>query len=335
MALQQSKITRSKTIGHSYDLDCIRIAKQLSVLVLLVFGVLLLMGILNRSGKLPNDAQLGDPDATIISAKARLATQSVQQKIAFIGDSSCLVNIHIPTMLENGIDAVNLGTLSYLGIDSFGLLAQRFCQGKTDPNIVLVLHPECLRMVESSSIHRAMLLAALGQKEDHPAPFGLDEIRQITIDEFKSRMVDGWLPSPLKGRLGYRYGFTHSLRDSIMSSGGFMEETSVFDKKVSHGSSEYRVARRIQDECMKFRSYLPKGARVRLLISPVPASHASRAHAATVLDMGKQVETWLRADGPLLMLPSVMPDSEFGTITHLLPKSAREYTRQLCGIGLN
>ena len=114
-----------------------------------------------------------------------------------------------------------------------------------------------------------------------------------------------------------------------------MEETSVFDKKVSHGSSEYRVARRIQDECMKFRSYLPKGARVRLLISPVPASHASRAHAATVLEMGKQVETWLRADGPLLMLPSVMPDSEFGTITHLLPKSAREYTRQLCSIGLN
>ena len=279
---------------------------------------------------MPKKSQLGDPDSTIISTKARLATVSTQKRIAFVGDSSCLVNIHIPTLKDNGIDAINLGTLSYLGIDSFGLLAQRFCQNKPDTQIFLVLHPECLRIVESSSQHRMILMEALNQATDSSTQFQLESLRKITVDEFRSRLLDGWLPTPMKGRLGFRYGFTHNLREEISSAGGFMEETAKFDPSISHGSSEYRIARRIQNECTQFRSYLPKGVRVRLLVSPVPQSHANRGHEKRVLEMQSELERWIQTDSPSLNMPMVLPDSNFGTVTHLLPTSAREYTRQLC-----
>ena len=119
-----------------------------SVLIILVWALV-------RSGLLPEDAYLSNPDSAIISTKALLASQSPKKSIAFVGDSSCLINIDIPTLKDHGIDAVNLGTLSYLSIDSFGRLAQRFCEGKPSPEIILVVHPECLRLTETSAEHRA------------------------------------------------------------------------------------------------------------------------------------------------------------------------------------
>lgn len=237
--------------------------------------------------------QLGDPDSTIISTKARLATVSNQKRIAFVGDSSCLVNIHIPTLKDNGIDAINLGTLSYLGIDSFGLLAQRFCQNKPDTQIFLVLHPECLRIVESSSEHRMILMEALDQATDSSTQFQLESLRKITVDEFRSRLLDGWLPTPMKGRLGFRYGFTHNLREEISSAGGFMEETAKFDPSISHGSSEYRIARRIQSECTQFRSYLPKrspSAPFGISGSSVPCESGAREKSTRDAERAREMD---------------------------------------------
>jgi len=317
-------------VGQVYLVNPIILLRQFAAIILIFLGVFLIMWIANWSGFMPNKSQLGDPDSTIISAKARLATTSIQKRIAFVGDSSCLVNIHIPTMNENGMDAINLGTLSYLGIDSFGLLAQRFCQDKPDAQIFLVLHPECIRMVASSSEHRKILMEALNQSTGLSTPFQLSNLRKITVDEFSSRLLDGWLPTPIKGQLGVRYGFTLNLADEVFSSGGFMEETGKFDASISHGSSDYRIARRIQNECTLFRSYLPKGVKVHLLVSPIPQSHATRGHEKKVLEMQNEIGNWIQAKNPSFNLPTVLPDSSFGTVTHLLPNSAREYTRQLC-----
>ena len=317
-----------REVSHVYSVNPIVLSKQFASILLIFIGLFIVMWIANRSGVMPKKAQLGDPDSTIISTKARLAT-TTEKHIAFVGDSSCLVNIHIPTLKDNGIDAVNLGTLSYLGIDSFGLLAQRFCKNKPDTQIFLVLHPECLRIVESSIEHRMILNEALDLVTDSSTQFQLGSLRKVTVDEFRSRLLDDWLPTAMKGRLGYRYGFTHNLRNEISSAGGFMEETAKFDPSISNGSSEYRIARRIQDECIQFRSYLPKGTRVRLLISPIPQSHAIRGHEKRVVEMQSELEKWIKADNSSVNMPTVLPDLSFGTVTHLLPNSAREYTRQL------
>ena len=255
MAYQQHQSATPQEVGHVYLVNPTVLSKQFASILLMLLGLFLIMWIANWSGVMPKKPQLGDPDSTIISTKAQLATTATEKHIAFVGDSSCLVNIHIPTMKEYGIDAVNLGTLSYLGIDSFGLLAQRFCQNKPDAEIFLVVHPECIRMVESSSEHRLILM---------------------------------------------------------------------------HGSSEYRIARRIQSECIQFRSYLPKGVKVRLLVSPIPQSHSIRGHEKRVLEMQSELEKWIQTDNSSVNMPTVLPNSSFGTVTHLLPNSAREYTRQLC-----
>jgi hypothetical protein len=316
--------------GHIYLVNPVTLARQFVSIFLIVLVLFLAMWMANGSGMLPKKSQLDNADSAIISTKARMATTSNQKRIAFVGDSSCLVNIHIPTMKDNGIEAINLGTLSFLGIDSFGLLAQRFCQSKPDAQIFLVLHPECIRMVESSSEHRKILMEALDQSTDGSTQFELSKLRRITVDDFSSRLFSGWLPTPIKGQLGYRYGFTHNLRNEIFAAGGFMEETGRFGASVSLNSSEYRIARRIQSECTLFRSYLPKGVKVRLLVSPIPQSHATRGHEKQVREMQSEIEKWIQADNPSVKMPSVLSDSNFGTVTHLLPNSAREYTRQLC-----
>jgi hypothetical protein len=330
MLHQKHQSAVPQEVGHVYLVNPVALAKQFASILLIFLALYLAMWIANGSGILGKKYQLGDPDSTIISTKVQLAATSSKKRIAFVGDSSCLVNIHIPTMKENGIEAINLGTLSYLGIDSFGLLAQRFCQDKPDAQIFVVLHPECIRMVASSSEHRKILMEALNQSTDRSTPFQLSNLRKITVDEFSSRLLEGWLPTPIKGQLGFRYGFTHNLTDEVFSSGGFMEETRKFDASISHGSSDYRIARRIQNECTLFRSYLPKGIKVHLLVSPIPQSHATRGHEKKVLEMQNEIGNWIQAENPSFNLPTVLPDSSFGTVTHLLPNSAHEYTRQLC-----
>jgi len=332
MLHQQQHSDAPREVGHVYLLNPIVLWKQFSAILMILLGLFFLMWLANWSGLMPKKTHLGDPDSTIISAKAQLATTSTDKRIAFVGDSSCLVNIHIPTLKNNGIDAINLGTLSYLGVDSFGRLAQRFCQEKSNAQVYLVLHPECIRIVESSSVHQMILLEALGQKNDQSTPMELGDFRKITVDDFRSRLLDGWLPTPLKGRLGYRYGFTHNLKYEVRSAGGFMEETAQFDASISQGSSEYRIARRIQSECTQFRSFLPKGVQVRLLVSPIPQSHATRGHEKRMLEIQSEIEKWLQADEKSINMPSVLPDSSFGTVTHLLPNSARDYTRQLASM---
>jgi len=286
-------------MGHRYFLKVGELGRYLAwmmgtfvVLTTLVWGLI-------RGGLLPAEAHLSNPDSAIISTKALLASQTTGKSIAFVGDSSCLINIDIPTLRNHGIDAVNLGTLSYLSIDAFGRLAQRFCEGKSSPEVILVVHPECLRLTEPSMEHRAILESALS------------------------------IPGvPGEGLSGNRFQ-RETLSSRLLATGGTMEETATFDPRSPHGSAEYRLARRIRGECEAFRGLLPKGVRVRLVISPIPQSHALKTHQATVSQIQRDVAAWLDAGDPALSMPTILPDSEFGTITHLLPHSARNYSEGL------
>lgn len=316
-------------MGHRYFLKVGELGRYLAwmmgtfvVLTTLVWGLI-------RGGLLPAEAHLSNPDSAIISTKALLASQTTGKSIAFVGDSSCLINIDIPTLRNHGIDAVNLGTLSYLSIDAFGRLAQRFCEGKSSPEVILVVHPECLRLTEPSMEHRAILESALSIPGVPGEGLSGNRFQRETFDGLRNRVLDRWIPTPLRGRMGSRYGFTRDLSSRLLATGGTMEETATFDPRSPHGSAEYRLARRIRGECEAFRGLLPKGVRVRLVISPIPQSHALKTHQATVTQIQRDVAAWLDAGDPALSMPTILPDSEFGTITHLLPHSARNYSEGL------
>lgn len=316
-------------IGHRYSLKLGDLGRYLAWIMATFMALTTAVWVSIRGGLMPEEAHLSNPDSAIISTKALLASRSTRQSIAFVGDSSCLINIDVPTLRNHGIEAVNLGTLSYLTIDSFGRLAQRFCEGKPRPEIFLVVHPECLRLTEPSVEHRAILEASLAPRGIPIEGGSGHRFQRETFDGLRNRLLDRWIPTPLRGRMGSRYGFTGDLRSGLLATGGTMDETASYDPGTPHGSAEYRLARRIRGECDAFRALLPKGVRVRLILSPVPQSHALKSHHATVSQIHRDVSTWLDAVSSEVSMPTVLPDSEFGTVTHLLPHAAKKYSEIL------
>lgn len=329
MPTNDLKASGGPPTGHHYLLKVGELGRHLAWTVVTFAVLMILVWALVRSGLLPEEAYLSNPDSAIISTKALLASRSPGKPIAFVGDSSCLINIDIPTLKNHGIDAVNLGTLSYLSIDSFGRLAHRFCEGKPSPEIILVVHPECLRLAESSAEHRAILESAMSIQGSPVEGLNGNRFQRETFDGLRNRFLDRWIPTPLRGRMGSRYGFTGDLRSRLLATGGTMEETATFDPGSPHGSAEYRLAPRIRGECEAFRALLPKGVRVRLIVSPIPQSHALKSHQGTVSQIQKNVGSWLDAGSPGFSMPTVLPDSEFGTVTHLLPHSSKTYSESL------
>ena len=329
MPTDDLKASGDPATGHQYLLNVGELVRYLAWTVVTFSVLMILVWALVRSELLPKEAYLSNPDSAIISTKALMASRSPGKSIAFVGDSSCLINIDIPTLKNHGIDAVNLGTLSYLSIDSFGRLAQRFCEGKPSPEIILVVHPECLRLTETSAEHRAILDSAMSIQGTPVGGLNGNRFQRETFDGLRNRFLDRWIPTPLRGRMGSRYGFTGDLRSRLLAAGGTMDETATFDQGSPHGSAEYRLAPRIRGECEAFRALLPKGVRVRLIVSPIPQSHALKSHQATVSQILQNVGSWLDAGSPGFSMPTVLPDSEFGTITHLLPHSSKTYSESL------
>lgn len=315
--------------SHAYRFDRQDLARNLAMTVgLVLMAGLTALGLL-RSGLGGKPALLGDADATILATKARIASEPSEARVAFVGDSSCLINVDIPTLRAAGIEAVNLGTLSYLGLDAFGLLARRFCEGRSRAEVVLVVHPECLRLAQPSADHRRILETALGLGESAWSFHSGSVAEALGFEELRSRWLDRAWPTPLRGGLGARYGFTRDLGRELFDHGGTLEETAQYEPGRSRDSAEYRIAPRIRPECERFRKLLPPGTRLRLVVSPVPQSHALRRHEATVSEMSATVAASLGAEGLRDPMPSILPDADFGTTTHLRPEAARRYTQRL------
>lgn len=315
--------------SHAYRFDHRDLARNVAATVgLVLLAGLVMLGLLHTrlAGK---PALLGDADSTLLATKALIASEASEARIAFVGDSSCLMNVDVPTLRVAGIEAVNLGTLSYLGLDAFGLLARRFCEGHSPAEIVLVVHPECLRLARPSAEHQRMLETALGLGEPAWNLRTGSAAEALGFEEARARWLDRVLPTPLRGGLGARYGFTRDLQRELLGNGGTLEETAQYVAAASTASAEYRIAPRIRPECERFRQLLPPGTRLRLMISPVPRSHALRRHEATVSDMAATVAASLGAEGLRDRMPSILPDTDFGTTTHLRPEAARRYTRRL------
>ncbi len=315
--------------SHAYRFNRRDLARNLAATVgLVLLAGLVALGLL-RTGLAGKPALLGDADSTILVTKARLASESSKARFAFVGDSSCLINVDIPTLRAAGIEAVNLGTLSYLGLDAFGLLARRFCESHGGAEVILVVHPECLRLAQPSAEHRKILETGLDLTEPTRNFHTGSVAEALGFEDARARWIDRALPTPLRGGLGARYGFTRDLQRELLSHGGTLEETAQSMAVASTASAEYRIAPRIRSECERFRKLLPPGTRLRLVISPVPRSLALRRHEATVSEMAATVAASLGAEGLRDPLPSILPDTDFGTITHLRPEAARRYTQRL------
>jgi len=314
--------------SHVYEIGGAGLAANLAGTLGVVLVIGLVVGLFLRSPLAPGPSFSSDPDSAIIATKVALARNSAAAQVALVGDSSCLIDLDVATLEAScPLAVVNLGTLSYLSLDAFGLLAGEFSKGKEAPKVVLVVHPDGLRIASPSPAHRAILDSALGLGPAAMLQTNENLSAWLGFDEFRVRVSDRWIPHPLRGNFGDRYGFTADLRESLVRRKGTMDELARFDAGENHSSPEYRLANRIESECRQFRAALPPGARIRVIVTPVPQSHALKSHEQTVQEMRTQLEEWLGAETPSFDLPLVLPDADFGTVTHLTPDGAARYSR--------
>lgn len=313
--------------SHHYDPGLPSALTGIGITLGVLAGLSLAIAGWVRTGFAPAPRFHSDPDSTIIAAKVRLATSETNHTLAFVGDSSCLINVDTESLKRAGHPAVNLGTLSYLGLDAFGLIAQRSLRIHPSARLLLVVHPDCLRMTSPSEPHRAILEAALGGSRTAELRPNNPLAEFLGFEELRSRLIDRVLPEPLKGRLGTRYGFTEDLERSLLARFGTMDETSPGLSPTDRASAEYRLAARIEGECRRFRDGLPGTVRLGVIVSPVPRSHALRRHTEIGREMLSKMEGWLGVTVPFPEMPWVLEDGDFGTVTHLRPEAARRYSR--------
>jgi len=129
-------------------------------------GLVLMAGLaalgLLRSGLGGKPALLGDADTTILATKARIASEPSEARVAFVGDSSCLINVDIPTLRAAGIEAVNLGTrVGDLSAGPAQMIDDAIAYFQPD-EVVLVVHPSTQRhWSEDGLITRALTTYAV------------------------------------------------------------------------------------------------------------------------------------------------------------------------------
>ena len=115
MPTDDLKASGDPATGHQYLLNVGELVRYLAWTVVTFSVLMILVWALVRSELLPKEAYLSNPDSAIISTKALMASRSPGKSIAFVGDSSCLINIDIPT-LKNYLKFEYEGEI----IDNFG-----------------------------------------------------------------------------------------------------------------------------------------------------------------------------------------------------------------------
>ena len=205
--------------------------------------------------------------------------------VILVGDSSCLMDVSAEDLTRHlGQSALNLGLLSYLDLPSFGILVRNCAHANPErlETVVLLLHPESLRLQTPSAYHRAQLEDYLAGR-DARATVGIAGRLQTALGAnlARGRLVARLIPTPLSGVYGRFYGFTHDFSRWLRAHRGSAIDPQRFDRTKAQGNAEYRLAQRLESESRLFRQCVPSGVRLVVGLTPVPRSFVGPDHEAT------------------------------------------------------
>ena len=319
--------------SHTYDFRAAAVARILAPALapVAVFAVLMHFGA--RANMLPKPRPTLDIDRTILVHKAEASRSEHDAQVLLIGDSSCLIDV---TACQLGdatrMPALNLGTLSYLGLESHATLLREYFSVNTGRvhTVVLLMHPEALRLGASGGYHAAVLTHFL-RGEDHAIrSTARDHVSYwLGFDFFRNRLLTRALPTPLAGAYGRRYGFASDLENSLRMNCGSLVDP---ERRKFQGNPEYRLAPQFEKTSLAFRAAIPAPVQLLVGITPIPASYAPRDYAQTHIQILNHWQQWLQPATVLSNLPPTMPDHLFMSVTHLTEAGARQYTSQLAEI---
>jgi hypothetical protein len=318
--------------SHTYSFTFKKVAAHLAV-VLVPLGLFSLgMHFGAAASLLPGPFPALDTDRTILVHQAEASRRADAADVLLIGDSSCLMNVSALELgrgLE-GSKALNLGTLSYLDLEAFGLMLEKYLAVNAGElrAVVLLMHPEALRRPDGTDYHTQSLLHYYSGL-DYCGPGTERLFCALGVEIFRGRILSRAVPRPLPGAFGRYYGFTHDLWKHLSKEHGSALDPNVFDPTTASGPAEYRLARNLEVSSHNFRQIVPEGVALIVGITPVPESQAGAGFEKRRAEMLETFGKWLKADVCLNGLPSTFPDALFASSTHLNADGVVIYTELL------
>jgi hypothetical protein len=315
--------------SHEYQFrlaDVLQLTGPL-LLVVLVFAGFMHLG--TRLHLLPRPRPTHDLDHTILIHQAETARQSHPADLVLLGDSSCMMDASAKSLGEQlHCTSLNLGLVSYVDVTAYARMLLTYA--KANPGcpraVVLLMHPEALRRPGPDPRYVVFLQSAL--QGDPPNRLG-ESVNPfnawVGVDTFRSSFLSRWVPAPLPGNYGKRYGFTADVERFLDANHGSLFDP---DPQKFQGNAEYRLARQLEAASRAFKAALPANIKLYAAITPVPAGFPPSANYVSVhAQMLKQWSQWLGAEP--LPLPATLPDRMFKKTTHLNEEGVQVYTEQL------
>ncbi len=281
-------------------------------------------------GWLPAPRPILDMDRTVLLHQAWAVRQPRTADVVLLGDSSCLMDVWAADLGRRlGEGTLNLATFGFVDLATHARLLRQYARANPGrPRLVaLLVHPQTLRR-QTTVPYYAELVDAYSAGREPEAPEGVAGIlaQWLSLDQARDRGLGRFLPRPLPGKFGVYYGFTSDLWHYLERHQGSAVDPSQYDPHGANGSPEYRLAKQWEVPSRAFRAALPTGTRLVVGLTPAPASFVLPDHAVVCRRMLVDWAAWLRADGVLTNLPTVLPDALFASVTHLNEAGARRFT---------
>ena len=316
--------------SHNYDFQTRDALQIVGPPLLPVALFALLMHLSAALHCVPRPRPTLDVDRTILTHKIDASQSRSDAEIVLMGDSSCLMDVDARQLSQElGKPVLNLGTLSYLGLESQAALLRELLRRneRRVKTVVLLMHPEALRLVSPGPYHTRFLDSQIRGEDFFLPARPRDYVSHfLGFEIFRGRLLARIIPTPLGGPFGRRYGFSSDLERYLTEHRGSVIEP---DHQKLNGSAEYRLAPQFQNASHAFRSAVPANIKLLVGITPVPESFAGRHYPQTRGQLLTQWQSWLRADAVLTNLPPTLPDHLFTKTTHLAEEGMRTYTSAL------
>lgn len=319
--------------SHTYDFqpsDLVRLIAP-TLVPLAVFTALVHLGAIFRF--LPNPRPTLDVDRTLLIHKAEATRVRQDAEILLIGDSSCLIDVAARQLADElKTPVLNLGTLSYLGLESHAALLREYFAANTGRvrTVVLLMHPEALRLSAPGEYHTQFLNHFLRGEDFAVRSRPRDYVSHwLGFDLFRSRLLARTMPMPLGGAYGRRYGFSSDLEDYLVAQRGSLVDP---EPRKFQGNPEYRLAAQFEKASRTFRAAIPSDIKLLVGITPAPATYVLPDYSSVREQIFAQWQPWLAPAAILTNLPAALPDSLFTKTTHLSEAGARQYTAALADL---
>lgn len=308
------------------------LAHSARVAGLLILSSLCLHG-LKRADLLPPFKPSRSVDSIVLAFQSKAAQSPSRENLILTGDSSCLMGastLLLERESSGALQAVNLGTLSYLPLDHFAKLAALRMANRTPaPWVILLINPEMATRTAdetasaSSELNTALAPISSCNREERNWTFTCPLGLQIFRDHFLNHLV----PSLLPGSYGRHYGFNWDLTEFMKAEkGGLIDPNRLF---VRPGETrEWKTSEYFKAQAQRFRQSLPPGTQLAFGLTPVPREFAGPTFEADHAEMLQQISSALQADRSL-ELPSTLPAASFATSTHLNAHGRTQFSRHL------